>query len=158
MEEAFVLRRREHPYPLKGSINLRALPSFLLWASGRTQWACQENLQKDLLASCLPLPLLSCQCGVSRSGESDLWSNSLAVTSSQSESLCPLALFALGIDCLISSVTFKAAELWGQEMEGSHTVLPLRPAVPRIRSLEGKRLRSKPGCSGSSSPLPEHYL
>lgn len=69
----------------------------------------------------------------------------------------PTSIVALVIGCLTSSVTFKTAELWGQETEGSHTVLPLRPAASRIRSLEGKRLKSRPGLCGSSSPLPEHY-
>lgn len=110
-------------------------------------------------ACLLPSPGPSCPVSVGSVGVGKVtFGLTLAVTSSQSESLCPLALFTLVIGCLISSVTFKAAELWGQEIEGSHTVLPLRPAVPRIRSLEGKRLRSRPGLCGSSSPFPEHYL
>lgn len=110
---------------------------------------------------CLPLafPYPSCPVSVGSVVVGKVtFGPTLTVTSSQSESLRSLALFALVIGCLISSVTFKTAELWGQETEGSHTVLPLRPAASRIRSLEGKRLRSRPGLCGSSNPLPEHYL
>ncbi|KAM7316026.1 hypothetical protein ACRRTK_024706 [Alexandromys fortis] len=98
-----------------------------------------ENGAKKVHSVCEEHSRQRNQCKVSQSGESDFWSNSLAVTS-QSESLCPSALFALVTGCLISSVTFKATELWGQQIKGSHTVLPLRPAIPRIMSLEEPRL------------------